>query len=160
MSRWYTVRLSERYRFQVTLKSRNTVNVTHRCGKLIPGFRARDGERSGSHWRWRPWDVVLSTVGWPQMCSSWQQRECRTTASSRYAGAYLKATTCIKTQSLYVIRWRTGSQWSVCSAELIIMVPWPQGLDKSSSHMKDSLQRRKCGLWQTHKRRVTIVYTS
>jgi len=59
MSLWYAVRLSEQYSFQVTLKSRNTVDVTtHRCGKLIPGFRARDGERSGSHWRWRSLKVA------------------------------------------------------------------------------------------------------
>jgi len=37
MSQWYTVRLSEQYSFQVTLKSRNTVNAYEmHAGWLIP----------------------------------------------------------------------------------------------------------------------------
>ena len=47
----------------MTLKSRNTVHVMRRCGKLIPGCRARDAI---TLWDPAMTSVVCRTVRWPQ----------------------------------------------------------------------------------------------
>jgi len=56
-------------------------------------------------------------------CTQRGSVESGTTACWRQVGMYPNLTPCIKKLNLYVIRWRTGSQWSICSTAVM----WSRG---------------------------------
>jgi len=136
-----------RWRLKVATQS---MWLTHRCGKLIPSFRARDRERSGTHRRWRPWYVFICLPSWPQMCAFFlaSKRVEPRHPAHRYAGAYAypKATPCIKTTVQLVCDMLIGApEASEVSALLNYnTIPWSQ--DQDNSRVKYALQRRQFGV--------------